>query len=79
MKTAKEIVDNKIKLKNYSVGVDITYGIYIEVKAESMEAAKTRASLIASRLGDSDRPKGTYFVGVKTHSETTLEDYNEDN
>jgi hypothetical protein len=61
-----------IENKKYSVGVDITYCIYIEVEAESLEAGISRARLIASRLGDSDRPKGTYFVGVKTHSETEV-------
>tara|TARA_R100000329_G_scaffold49276_1_gene45375 strand:+ start:3964 stop:4158 length:195 start_codon:yes stop_codon:yes gene_type:complete len=58
--------------KKYSVGVDITYGIYIEVEAESLQAGISRAKLIASRLGDSDRPKGTWFVGVTTHSETEV-------
>ena len=52
--------------KKYTIGIDITFGTYFTVEAESMDMAIIEAKEFADTL---DRPRGCHFVGVNTHSE----------
>jgi len=57
-------------MKNYEIGVDLTFGTYLTVEANSLKEAKQIAKKQAS---DEYGPKGYHYVGVKTHSEGEAE------
>tara|TARA_R100001015_G_C4631844_1_gene194715 strand:- start:3297 stop:3488 length:192 start_codon:yes stop_codon:yes gene_type:complete len=56
--------------KKYSVGIDVTYGTYLDVEAEDINEAIAEAKEFAKHL---DTPRGCHFVGVATHGERFIE------
>ena len=54
-------------MKKYNIGIDLTYGIHLDIEAKTVEEASKIAKEMI-QAGDAT-PTGFHFVGIKTHSE----------
>tara|TARA_Y100001937_G_scaffold93819_1_gene127147 strand:- start:655 stop:849 length:195 start_codon:yes stop_codon:yes gene_type:complete len=60
--------------KKYRIGIDVTYGTYLDVEAEHINEAIVEAKEFARHL---DTPRGCHFVGVATHGEHSINETEE--
>tara|TARA_R110002167_G_scaffold132126_2_gene316220 strand:+ start:599 stop:769 length:171 start_codon:yes stop_codon:yes gene_type:complete len=53
-------------MKTYNIGIDLTYGTYLEVHAHSEEEA---IEIAKKKASDVIGPRNYHYVGVQSHSE----------
>jgi hypothetical protein len=58
------------KMKKYEIGVDCTFGTFVQVEASDAEEAKLLAEQLASKQIEYPRIGNTvaHYVGVKSHT-----------
>ena len=56
-------------MKTYNIGIDLTYGTHLEIKAKSVQEATKIAKQMIEDSDSGKGPMGFHFVGINTHSE----------